>query len=209
MEKVKLQYGCGLFAPENWLNYDSSLTLKMQRIPLLGNLVPSGPFGRFPKNVKVGDIVKGLPEKEGTVDLIYCSHVLEHLTFEEFHRALENTYSLLKPGGTFRLVLPDLEAKAKAYIDSKDPEAIHSFMEETYLGKRSRSRSIRGILHEFYRNDQHFWMWDCKSMKKALEDAGFKSVRRAYFNDSEIPDFKEVEELRRWKDELGVECQKP
>ncbi|MEQ8879856.1 MAG: methyltransferase domain-containing protein [Cyclobacteriaceae bacterium] len=206
---IKIQYGCGLFAPENWLNYDSSVTLKLQKLPFVGALVPSGPFGRFPKNVLVGDIIKGLPLKENTVDLVYCSHVLEHLPLADFRKALKNTFKVLKPGGTFRLVLPDLEAKAKAYLDNQDPDSSLIFMDETYLGKEQRPKNLKGFLHEFYRNDRHFWMWDYKSMKKELEDAGFVDVRRAEFNDSAIPDFKEVEELRRWENELGVECRRP
>lgn len=205
----KIQYGCGLSAPEGWTNYDSSLTLKLQKIPVFGRAVPAGPFGRFPSNVVVGDIVKGLPEKEESVDLVYCSHVLEHLTLGEFREALRNTYKILKPAGTFRFVLPDLEAKAKAYLQSDSPKAIHAFMNDTYLGKESRSTSLKGKLRDLFRNDQHLWMWDYKSMKEELVDAGFTEIRRAYFGDSGIQDFKEVEEKSRWENELGIECIKP
>lgn len=204
----KIQYGCGLSAPAQWTNYDSSLSLRLQKIPLIGKYVPSGPFGRFPSNVLIGDIVKGLPEPTQCADLVYCSHILEHLTLEEFRIALKNTYNLLKPGGTFRFVLPDLEAKAKAYINSTDAEAIHVFMEETYLGKKSRNNSIKGKLRDLFRNDQHLWMWDYKSMKVELEKVGFVNVRRAQFGDSQIKDFSEIEENSRWNNELGVECLK-
>jgi SAM-dependent methyltransferase len=205
----KVQYGCGLSAPESWVNYDSSMTLKLQKLPILGSLVPSGPFGRFPENIQIGDIVKGLPEKPSTVDLVYCSHVLEHLTFHEFQQALHNTYHMLKAGGIFRFVLPDLEAKAKAYIDSRDADAIHRFMQDTYLGKASKDRSLKGFVRDYFRNDQHMWMWDFKSMKKALEAAGFTNIRRAHYGDSKYREFGEVEEESRWKNELGIECQKP
>ncbi|MCI5142460.1 MAG: methyltransferase type 11, partial [Candidatus Electrothrix sp. ATG1] len=34
MEKQFIHYGCGLSAPESWLNFDASPTLRLQRIPL-------------------------------------------------------------------------------------------------------------------------------------------------------------------------------
>jgi hypothetical protein len=52
-------------------------------------------------------------------------------------------------------------------------------------------------------------MWDYKSIKAELEDAGFVQVRRAFFGDSGDPMFKEVEVESRWADDcLGVECKK-
>lgn len=204
----KVQYGCGLSAPQQWVNYDSSLTLKLQKIPLLGRFVPDGPFGRFPSNIEVGDIVKGLSEKEDSVDICYCSHVLEHLTLEEFRIALKNTYKMLKPGGTFRFVLPDMETKVKRYIESYNAEAIHNLMEDTYLGKKNRDTTLKGKLRDLFRNDQHLWMWDFKSMNAELIKVGFVNIRRAHFGDSSIKDFSEVEEFSRWENELGVECRK-
>ena len=53
-------------------------TLLFERIPLLGKLFTKN-MARFPANVRYGDIVKGLPIREGTVDGVYASHVLEHL----------------------------------------------------------------------------------------------------------------------------------
>lgn len=54
-----------------------------------------------------GDIVRGLPIEEKCAQGIYCSHVLEHIDRKSFEIALQNTLTLLKPGGTFRLVVPD------------------------------------------------------------------------------------------------------
>ena len=94
-----IQYGCGLSAPENWKNFDSSPTLRLQKVPLLGKLVNKTPF---PSKVIYGDIVKGLPGiKDNSCDGVYCSHVLEHLSLEDFRIALRNTLNILKPGGYF------------------------------------------------------------------------------------------------------------
>jgi SAM-dependent methyltransferase len=201
-----LQYGCGLCAPEGWLNFDASPTLRVQRIPLLGRFIP-GP--RFPDTVRYGDIVRGLSIPDGSCQLIYCSHVLEHLALDEFRIAIRNTFRYLAPGGIFRLVMPDLEYLAKTYLASDTPHAAHRFMEETYLGQQERPRRLHGFLRSWLGNSAHRWLWDFKAVVPELEKAGFTSMRRAFFNDSNHPQFADVEERGRWENALGVECIKP
>ena len=83
MNKLYVQFGCGLSAPKEWLNFDSSLTLRFEKIPLLGKLYSKNEF-RFPSNVLFGDIVKGLPKiMNNSCDGIYCSHILEHLSLKK------------------------------------------------------------------------------------------------------------------------------
>ena len=144
-----VQFGCGLCAPESWLNFDASPTLWLQKLPLVGNLVPAGPFGRFPLNVLYGDIVNGLPIAPDSVALLYCSHVLEHLTLEELRLGLTNCYRYLQPGGIFRMVLPDLEVLISQYLQSDLPEAAHEFMQISYLGKETRQRNLISFIKEW------------------------------------------------------------
>ena len=104
---------------------------------------------------------------------------------EDCRLALRNTRRMLRPGGFFRLVLPDLEHFVKAYMASKAPNAALEFMEETYLGKKKRPRGLTGFLPEYLGNSGHLWMWDFNSLAMELEFAGFDGIRRAYFGDSE------------------------
>ncbi|MEH2048731.1 class I SAM-dependent methyltransferase [Nostoc sp.] len=203
-----VQFGCGLCAPSDWVNFDSSLAMRLQKLPIFGKLIPSGPFGRFPSNVRYGDIVKGLPLPDNTVDILYCSHVLEHITLEEFRQALKNCYRHLKPGGIFRLVLPDLEFMAQQYIKSTSPEASLEFMRITWLGKERRKRSLLAFLKEWVSGTEHLWMWDYKSLSLELQNVGFSDIRRAYIGDSDIAAFSQLEDPERWKNELGIQCRK-
>ena len=117
--KRYVQYGCGFTAPTEWINYDASPTLRFERLPVLGKLYTRNKQ-RFPENVKYGDVVKGLPEKPETADGVYCSHTLEHLALNDFRIALKNTYKILKPGGIFRCIVPDLrEITQIYYLDEK------------------------------------------------------------------------------------------
>jgi len=208
MAAVKVQFGCGLSAPVEWANYDSSPALRLQRLPVIGALVPAGRFGRFPANVKYGDITLGLPLPSNHAALLYSSHVLEHLSLEDMRRALRNCHRVLQPRGIFRMVLPDLERLVKRYSDDSSSDACIRFMQDTLLGSKSRPRGLAAFLRDRLGNSRHLWMWDFKGLAKELADAGFLDIRRAYFGDSPAQDFRLVEAADRWTDALGIECRK-
>ena len=212
MDKVYVQYGCGLSAPPEWVNFDSSPTLKIQKTPLIGKLLAGRLNTKFPPNVKYGDIVKGLPVTRSSCDGIYCSHVLEHLSLHDFRLALLNTYKILKPGGIFRCVVPDLEYLANNYLAAlkSDPEkASITFMgKDSLLGAETRARGIKGMMVTWLGNARHLWMWDKHSLAAELRKAGFTQIRRADFNDSEIEAFKLVEDRSRFVNAVALECTK-
>ncbi|ADQ17553.1 class I SAM-dependent methyltransferase [Leadbetterella byssophila] len=211
MNKKYVQYGCGLSAPEQWINYDASPTLQIQKTPVLGNLLQNQLNTRFPSNVRYGDIIKGLPEDVNSVDGLYCSHTLEHLALADMRKALANSYAILKKGGIFRCVVPDLEYAAREYLrrlDNGDENASHFFMENTLLGVPSRARGAKGMVSSYFGNSHHLWMWDRKSLSAELRNAGFIEVRECSFNDSEDPMFKHVEDPSRFEFAVALEARK-
>lgn len=203
-----VQYGCGWSAPEGWLNFDSSPTLWFERLALLGSMYTRNRT-RFPPNVRYGDIVKGLPVPEGACEAVYCSHVLEHLALEDCRTALLNTFRIIKPGGEFRLVMPDLEHLARDYLAERSVGSAPRFMQDSGLGRERRSRSLGQLLISAIGNSAHLWMWDFASLEAELIAAGFTGVRRAVLGDSGQAKFNEVENPQRWADCLGVHCRKP
>src|ERR1700732_2374617 len=132
-----VQYGCGICAPTEWENFDASPTLRIQKIPLLGKMVQSRLNVVFPSNVRYGNIVEGLPVQDNFFSGAYCSHTLEHLSYSELPKALNNTYKILREGSIFRCVVPDFEYSANEYIKSLNKgnaDASVVFMESTLLG---------------------------------------------------------------------------
>ncbi|RJQ17486.1 MAG: methyltransferase domain-containing protein [Nitrospiraceae bacterium] len=202
-----VQYGCGMSAHRGWRNFDASPTLRFERLPIIGNVYTKNK-SRFPENVEYGDIVKGLPITYNSCRAVYCSHVLEHLSLEDFRKALQNTHRILEKGGIFRIVLPDLEHSVKKYLKDPSHEAAITFMKETYLGYEKRNRGLKGFIFSWLGNSQHLWMWDHKSIEHELGEAGFLEIRRANYGDSSEPTFMEVEDKERWDNCLGMECRK-
>ena len=94
-----LNLGCGdRFHPE-WENVD---------------LYPTGP------GVRVCDLRKGTPYADETFDLVYHSHVLEHLPRDAALNLLRECHRVLKRGGVIRVVVPELERIARLYLEALD-----------------------------------------------------------------------------------------
>jgi SAM-dependent methyltransferase len=205
-----LQYGCGLCAPNEWKNFDSSPTLQLQRLPLVGKLIKNATKVHFPENVIYGDIVKGLPVNLNSCDGIYSSHTLEHLSLNDFRSALSNTYKILKVGGIFRCVVPDLESYARTYINNiekgNENSSLIFLFDDTLLGYKNRNRNVTKILTSYFSNSNHLTMWDNLSLINELTKIGFTRVRKCKFNDSTDSMFKHVEDINRFQNAVSIEC---
>lgn len=212
---VYVNYGCGFHAAEGWLNVDASPTLRFERLPLLGSLYTKNE-ARFPPGVRYADIVKGPVCAPGTAKGVYASHVLEHLAREDALAALRHTYAMLGPGGVFRVIVPDLESRARRYLEGAekgDGAAADRFMRDTLLGRESRPAGFLGRLAALVGHQAHLWMWDERSLVRAMADAGFKDIRRCRLGDADDPMFARVEVKERFDDddygpELALEGRK-
>jgi SAM-dependent methyltransferase len=204
-----VHYGCGLDAPENWINYDASPTLKLQNNWLGKTFFKKKLNVVFPANAIFGDIIKGLPETDNSCDGAYCSHTLEHLALEDLRIALKNTFKILKNGACFRLVLPDIEFLAKKYLNDLNNGhklAALDFIAASLLGKEKRSKGLQGKISDLFGNSHHLWMWEFESLKVELENVGFKNIRRCEYNDAKDNMFSAVERESRFIDSVAIEC---
>lgn len=212
MNNIYVHYGCAFKAPKEWINFDVSPSLTLQKIPMIGAMVKKKLYAPFPANVRYGNITKGLPINEGSCEGVYCSHTLEHLSLLDFRMALKNTLKILKVGGIFRCVVPDLEYSAREYIKSLDRgdniASIEFLGNSTHLGIEKRPRGLEEFIRSFWGNSHHLWMWDIKSLSEELKNAGFSQIRACKFNDCEDEMFKLVEEIYRFENAVSIECRK-
>ncbi len=95
--KKLVNLGCGHRFHDEWINLDLN--------------------ARSPK-VRKWDIAKGLPFADEEIDAVYHSHVLEHLEPEVARALLRECFRVLRPGGTLRIAVPDLEAIVRGYLEA-------------------------------------------------------------------------------------------
>lgn len=212
-ERVLVQYGCGLSCPVGWLNFDASPRLWAERTPLLSLVIRV--FGRplFPEQTRFGNIVSGLPIEQNTADAIFACHVLEHLPRTAVPMALKNTFRALKPGGVFRLVVPDLAWRISEYqrrAVENNPRAADIFLADCMLGMNDQANGIADRIRLLYGNSRHLWMYDYPLLEALLLSSGFTKIRRCEMGDSPELAFKNIEAKDRFFEgnfpELAIEA---
>ncbi len=203
-ELIKLNLGCGNVRPEGWYNADSSLNANLQRIPLIGKFV-SGMFNTVSyesSNFHYINLNKRWTFEDNSVDVVYASHLYEHLTQESAKLFMEEAYRTLKPGGVCRIVVPDLYQISKRYISDYESDventtefimwAINMHREGQYGAQipwiKKQVFEAQGYPH------QHKFMYDSKSLEKIFTKFGFHDMRSLSYGVSEyIPDIEKME----------------
>jgi predicted SAM-dependent methyltransferase len=104
-------------------------------------------------------------ESDGA-EIIYASHMLEYFDRIEARRVLEEWRRVLRPGGLLRLAVPDFEALAEVYFQDKKLDTI--------LGPLYGRMEIAAADSVIY----HKTAYDFESLRRLLEEAGFRDVRR-------------------------------
>ena len=220
---TRVQFGCGLFTPEGWLNLDSTPTLWLARLPLARSLAAlalglwagawESPRVLMLNNLRhsracYGYITRGLSLPSSSVRQLYASHVIEHLPLAATRQALRECHRLLAPDGLFRLVVPYLRYFVELYLKSADQghdlQAAIRLCLESNLGS-----TAWGPIWSRLRGDRHHLMHDTSSLSFLLHEAGSSQVRRARCGDSSF-DFSEVEDPQRWREpeSIGFECRR-
>ena len=138
---MKLHLGCGPKHIDGFTNID------VRKLP----------------GVDVIDNVKTLSKyKENSVELIYVSHVLEHIERTEYMSVLTRWHDILQPNGVLRIAVPDMEQIFVHYQKYKDLAMIRGFL----WGGQT------------YRENFHFCGWDFMTLSNELKSIGFRSIER-------------------------------
>lgn len=131
-----LNLGCGSHHHAAWLNVD---------------IAPSTP------GVHAVDLRGDWPLPENFFDVVYHSHVLEHMSQAQGTEYLRKCFAVLKPGGVLRVAVPDLEAIARNYIAALDSarqgtpgaEHRHAWMLLELIDQMARHHSGGGMAEYF------------------------------------------------------------
>jgi predicted SAM-dependent methyltransferase len=166
---LRLHLGSAAAVKQGWVNID----LVGHRVDLAWNLL------------------RPLPFPSAAADAVFHEHVLEHFSFPDALRVLQECFRVLRPGGVLRVGVPDGGAYAHAYT-----EGGAGIIEEARPG---RPTAMIAVAEVFY-NHGHRSVYDLETLSLFMSAAGFGDIEERAFGDSAIspaPDsaFRRVETI--------------
>ena len=180
---IKVNIGCGRTPTEGWLNFDNSPAIKLAKSPfkykfakamgLLNEQQIENIKWNMEHNIQFADATKSIPLKTSSVDCIYTSHMVEHLSQIGVRSFLNEVKRVLKVGGVVRIAVPDLRIAVNDYLETNDADAFMRGIlvqaPEINTLKQKINLFISGYRH-------HQWMYDGASLSKLLIEMGFSSA---------------------------------
>jgi predicted SAM-dependent methyltransferase len=172
----KLQLGTGSNVYDGWLNTD---------------LVD------FKRNNEVVhlDARKPFPLPDNAFDFVFSEHMIEHMTYPEGLRCLRECRRVLRPGGRIRVATPSLDRMMRLYDDElTDLQrryirwSLDAFVADAdgYLPGFVLNNMLRDFGHEF--------VYDERTLRLALETAGFVDIEEWSVGESGEPELRGLEQ---------------
>jgi SAM-dependent methyltransferase len=175
----RLNWGCGRDARRGWINADWT----------------AGPG----VNV-VADIREGLPIENETIDYAVAVHALQELAYTELGPALAELHRILRAGGSLRVVVPDLDADIRAYMEHDDDFLVPA--------DPITSRGGRFIAH-ILESGRFRTPFTFDFAEELLVGAGFVDVTRCTYGET-ASGFQEIVELdSRERESIFIEATRP
>jgi len=213
---LRINVGCGASPTPGWVNFDNSLTVRLARHQLiLRALAGLGLIGpeqcRFAAmvvrdGIRWANAVRRIPVPDGSAEIVYCSHMLEHLERDSVLPFLAELRRALAPGGIIRLVLPDLRMRAERYLSDGDADA---FVTSTSMAVEP-PRGIGGKLRWFVVGPRHhLWMYDGLSLLTLLSASGFHGAVVLPAGETTITAPGDLNLREREEESVYVEARRP
>ena len=116
------------------------------------------------------DVRLGLPFEDDTVDLIYASHFLEYLTYDQGVAFMKECYRAMKQDGVMRLLVHDAELLSQKYL-----ERDLSFFDEISDGVLPQTGKLWSVLFS-----NHSSIYDCDTLRDLGKLVGFHVEKKSF-----------------------------
>lgn len=209
--------GCGMTPVEGWINYDNSISIRLAKIRVLVSIMQRFgllnseqrsfiAFARKKSNIRFADVCTRIPEEDHSIDVLYTSHMLEHLDAKGVAAFLAEARRVLKPGGHVRIAVPNLRYHVDNYLQTGDADG---FMNNTGLSRRPALTILSRVWYLFVGDRSHKHMYDGASLCDLLGRAGFRNVRDMPPGETTIPQPDPLDLRERYPESVFVEAVSP
>jgi len=173
----KLHIGCGSNVHRDWLNSDI-----------------------FPHsdNILHLDGTDTFPFANETIDYIFSEHMIEHISYSNGLAMLSETYRVLRNNGKIRISTPNLQFLIDLYGENKSELQIEyiKWATDRFIQSAPYDDAIF-VINNFVRDWGHLFIYDEKTLRSSLENAGFSKIIRCDLNESGDEALRNLESEQR------------
>lgn len=153
----KLHIGCGTNYLEGWFNTDL-----------------------YPNKRRAGlNATRWFPYPDASFDYVFSEHMIEHVPYHRGYVMLSEAFRVLKPGGTLRIVTPDICFLIGLYQNEDNDlhRAYTKWNAELFIGDRAPHNPV-SVVNNFFRDWGHQYIYDFYVMRDTLAKIGFVEIVR-------------------------------
>lgn len=209
---IKINIGCGNSPVNGWINFDNSFSIKLANSPLLYfltknlKLINSQQIENIEwiKKNKIffADATKKIPLKDNSVECVYTSHMVEHLSRSGVILFLKEAHRVLKEDGILRISIPDLRIFTNNYLSEGD---ANKFMEQLFVEAPPNTNLKEKLKLFFIGYRHHQWMYDGKSLSLLIQNLGFRNVKVCKKGETSIKNINGLNLYERSEESVYVE----
>jgi predicted SAM-dependent methyltransferase len=132
------------------------------------------------------DLLHGQIYLDASFAFVFSEHMIEHVTERQGLHVMREAHRVLRPGGVFRVVTPDLQKVITVYEDDNADVSLAEylrFLDETLPGD-PHPRAAQ-MLNTSMRAWGHRFIYDEEDLTAKLLEVGFSSVARVTPGESE------------------------
>ena len=162
------------------------------------------------------DATRPFPLPGDTFAFVFSEHMIEHVGYGEGLGMLRECLRIMRPGGTIRIVTPDLRA-IMALLDRPWTSAQQDYFDyfcEHFIPSE-QPRSPASVANAMFRTWGHTFVYDEEALREALGSAGFVNVVRHRLGASNSSQLRGLEHEDRYPpglldlESLALEAIKP
>ena len=213
-EWIGVNVGSGRHVTDGWLSLDHSkhvlaakvpgLAAALNRVGLMNDTeMPYHRNGDW-RRVRFWDAKMPIPLPDASVQYAYSSHVLEHFSTERALGIVRDVLRVLRPGGRFRVVLPDLEQVGRAYAALQTSDTV-VFRDRRITRAEWSDQVSEFCFHMAGDPFGHHVMYDRHGARRLLLRGGFSAVDDCEFRKGSVPNLDSLDLPVRAVESLYVE----
>jgi SAM-dependent methyltransferase len=134
------------------------------------------------------DATKRFPFANGTFNCIVAEHMIEHISYEDALRMLQECYRVLKGDGVIRITTPNLEFTHQLMHFPLTP-ALKRYVaySNRRFGGADYINSATHVVNRLHHGWGHQFLYDRDTLAASLRQAGFAKIVECTLNESNHP----------------------